>query len=121
MTRRWQGPSTVSSMRLWMRIIASMLCVLLTADFLVTSDAAAQLAATFGLFAQLADDLGTAPRLPAVALLGCPLVAGLPVVTDVDRGWRALEHVHALRRLGEVGDDLYGACTGADDADAERR
>ena len=77
----------------------------------------AELPLPAGLLAQLGHDLGATLGLPAVALFGSPLVAGFPVVADVDRRGGALEHVDTFRVLGEVRDDLHSAGAGADDAD----
>ena len=58
------------------------------------------------------------PFLPARLQTSGPLGVGGPVVADVDRRRRALEHEQFLRRCSEVGHALHRGGTGADDADA---
>ena len=61
--------------------------------------------------------LAAGPR-PARLLgpLGYLLWVGLALVAHVDRRRRPLEHVQLADHLGDLGDDLHGGGTGADDA-----
>ena len=111
------GSSTVSSMRRWILIMASMLAFSWRRIFSSRVMPSRSDRVLGGRRAFLGDDLRPPLRLPVRGPLRRPLRVRRPVVAHVDRRRRALEDVQLLGGLAEVGDDLHGAGPGADDPD----